>query len=136
MTLASLKRFAPVLGLVLFAGALYLMYRALHGFQWADVVAQFRALPPARLVLAAGLTAASYGVLTLYDALALRYVRHPLPYRRSALAAFVGYSFALTLGHPVLTGGAARYRLYTRWGVSGGDVARIILFAFWRSAAC
>jgi uncharacterized membrane protein YbhN (UPF0104 family) len=76
----------------------------------------------------------NYGVLTAYDALALRYAHQRVPYRKSALAAMAGYAFSIALGHAVVTGGAVRYRLYSAWGVPADAIARVIAFcglAFW-----
>jgi phosphatidylglycerol lysyltransferase len=72
------------------------------------------------------LTAANYLVLTGYDALALRYIHHALPYRHIALASFIGYAFSNNLS--LLAGGAARLRLYPAWGVSAGEVSKVVAF--------
>ena len=124
----------PVLGVLLGGGALWLLAHELRDYKLDDVLASLRALPPWRIAAAVGLTALNYTVLTAYDALALRYVRHPLPYRQSALASFIAYAFSIALGHAVLTGGAVRYRLYTAWGVPAESIAKVVAFcglAFW-----
>lgn len=129
-----LRLVGPVLGLALFAGALVVMQRELSAYRYADLVAQVRALPAARILLATVFAALSYAALTGYDALALRYVRHPLPHRRVALASFVGYTASHNLGFPLLTGAPLRYRLYSRWGVPGVEIAKLIAFSattFW-----
>ena len=51
-----------------------------------------------------------------------------MPLRRGALASFVGYAFSHTLGMPLLTGGAVRFRLYSAWGLPAGEIAGIIAF--------
>lgn len=130
----TLDRILPFVGLLLFIGALYLIYRELHGFRYRDVLRYLRTLPGGRILLAVLLTALNYVLLTSYDVLAMAYVGRRLPYRNVALASFLGYSFSIALGHSYLTGGAVRYRLYTSWGVSASDVARIVVFcsmAFW-----
>src|SRR3546814_14347461 len=80
------------------------------------------------MLLAAGLAVASYFLLILYDALALRYVARRLPYSRIALASFVAYAFSNNIGFALLSGGSIRYRLYSSWGLSSGEVNRIICF--------
>src|SRR3546814_12297207 len=80
------------------------------------------------MLLAAGLAVASYFLLILYDALALRYVARRLPYSRIALASFVAYAFSNNIGVALLSGGSIRYRLYSSWGLSAGEVNRIIGF--------
>ncbi|WP_176592108.1 bifunctional lysylphosphatidylglycerol flippase/synthetase MprF [Sphingobium sp. EM0848] len=87
-----------------------------------------------RLGGALALTAASYVALTFYDYVALRIVGRPLPWRTAALASFCSYTLSHNLGLSLLTGGSARYRIYTAAGLEGGDIARIIASAglsFW-----
>lgn len=99
-----------------------------------DVRAAFHRIAPAQLVAAIGLTAVSYLALTLYDVLALGIIGRPLPWRVAALASFTSYTLSHNLGLGWLTGGSARYRVYTAAGLDGPDVARIIVIAgttFW-----
>ncbi len=105
---------------------------------FAEVRAALHALPPARIGAALALTVASYLTLTLYDMLALRIVGRPLPWRTAALASFTSYTLSHNLGLSLLTGGSARYRIYTRAGLDGPDVARVIAIAsatFWSGIA-
>lgn len=136
--LATLRRWAaPGAGALLLGLAAWILHRELRAYQYADLVREMRALPAARVFAALALTALSYALLTGYDALALRYVRHPLAWHRVAFASFTGYAVSNTLGFPLLTGASLRYRLYTRWGVPLADVARIIAFystTFWLGA--
>lgn len=124
----------PLLAIVLFVVALRALRAELGGQGVEDVLAQLEALPASRIALGILLSAASYLALTGYDALSLRYVRRPLPYRRVALASFVNYAVSQTLGFPLLTGGSVRYRLYSTWGLGPAQVASVVLFAslsFW-----
>lgn len=101
---------------------------------FAAVRADLHALPTARIVAAIALTALSYLTLTLYDVLALRIIGRPLPWRTAALASFTSYTLSHNLGLSLLTGGTARYRVYTEAGLDGPDVARVIGIAsatFW-----
>jgi phosphatidylglycerol lysyltransferase len=94
----------------------------------------WHALPASRLYAAAGLTAISYLTLTLYDVSALRTIGRPLPYRTAALASFTSYTLSHNLGLSLLTGGSARYRIYSAAGLSFGDIARVVMIAgatFW-----
>jgi uncharacterized membrane protein YbhN (UPF0104 family) len=76
--------------------------------------------------MAVGLTVLSYLVLTVNDALALRYARRRLPYHQLAFASFVGYAFSCNA--TIVGGSAARYRIYSALGLSGGEIARMVLF--------
>ena len=127
----------PVAGALLLALAAWILHRELRAYQYADLAREVRALPSARLLLAVLLTAVSYALLVGYDALALRYVQHPLPLRKIAFASFTGYAVSNTLGFPLLTGATLRYRLYTRWGVPTAEFPRIVGFystTFWLGA--
>jgi phosphatidylglycerol lysyltransferase len=129
-----LHRLTPLLGVALFAFALWLLHRELRNYRYADLVRVLRELPRGRIWLAVALTAVSYAVLTLYDALGVRYVRRKLSYGRIAMASLVGYGVSMTLGFPLLTGAPLRYRMYSRWGLSASEIARIIAFystTFW-----
>src|SRR5262249_36609227 len=58
-------------------------------------------------------------------------------YRHIALTSFIGYAFSQSLGFPLLAGGSVRYRLYSAWGLSTGEIARVIVFSaltFWLGA--
>lgn len=73
-------------------------------------------------------------VLTGYDILACKYIRHPLPYSKIALAAATSYAVSNTVGFALFTGSAIRYRLYLLWGLSRVEIAQIIVFtnlSFW-----
>ena len=50
------------------------------------------------------------------------------------MASFVGYAIANNVGFALLSGTSARYRFYSRWGLSGGDISRVVIFysgTFW-----
>ncbi|HEX6749458.1 MAG TPA: bifunctional lysylphosphatidylglycerol flippase/synthetase MprF [Longimicrobium sp.] len=124
----------PLFGIALFAFALWLLHRELRNYHYADLARELRNIPRARLFWGVALTLVSYAVMTLYDALGVRYVRRRLSYGRIAMASLVGYGISMTLGFPLLTGAPLRYRMYSRWGLSAGEIARIIGFystTFW-----
>jgi len=134
LDLRWVHRLTPLLGVALFAFALRLLHHELRNYHYADLVRVLRDLPRGPLWLAVALTAASYAVFTLYDALGVHYVRRKLSYGRIAVASLVGYGVSMALGFPLLTGAPLRYRMYSRWGLSAGEIARIIAFystTFW-----
>ena len=99
-----------------------------------DVRHAFAQIGAGRFMIALAFTVASYLALTLYDVLALRAIGRPLPYGVAALASFTSYTLSHNLGLALLTGGSARYRVYSAEGLAIGDVARIIAIAgmtFW-----
>jgi uncharacterized membrane protein YbhN (UPF0104 family) len=124
-----LRRLHPWLGLAAFALAVFLLHRALRHYSMGEILASLRAIPLRHLALGAAFTAGSYVCLTWVDTLAVRYTGSALPYRKIALASFTSLSIGHTLGFAALSSGAIRYRFYTGWGLSPGDVGRIILFS-------
>lgn len=111
--------------------ALHALVRDVHP---RDIAAAFHRLGWWQLAMAIGLTATSYFLLTLYDVLALRIIGKPLPYRVAALASLTSYTLSHNLGFALLTGGSARYRVYTAAGLEPGDIVRVIATAsitFW-----
>ena len=118
---------AAALAALLLAG--FLMHRALTRFTWEEIVAALGAIPGWRLGAALLWAAASYFCLTLFDLLGTRYAGHRLAWRRVALAAFTALSLGHNIGFAGLSSGAIRYRIYARWGLSAGDVGRIVLFS-------
>ncbi len=113
---------------VVLALALATLAAALRAHSYREVRHALRALPAARLALAVGLAALAYVVMTGYDALALRYVGRPLPWRRSAFVSFTSYALSGTVGISLLTGGSIRLGLYTAAGLSAAEVGGVIAF--------
>lgn len=123
-----LRLAAPLAVLAVFGGAAVLLYRQLSGYPWQRLGPELDAIGPGPLALAALAAAASYLAMTGYDALALRYVEHRLPYRRYAAASFVATAFGNSLGASAVVGAALRARVYSAWGVPGFAITRIIGF--------
>ncbi len=116
----------PAISVCLFILAIGLIHHELRGYHYRDIVHQFGQVGYGDIFNAIVLTILNYLVLTANDALALRYARHPLPYRQLAFASFVGYAFSNNA--TIVGGGAARYRIYTALGVSPGEIAELVLF--------
>ena len=93
-----------------------------------ELAATMRAMPTQALALAALLTFLNYLILTGYDQLAFVYIRRPIARWQIAMASFVGYAIANNVGFALLSGTSARYRFYSRWGLSGEDISRVVLF--------
>ena len=118
----------PTLAMAIVCLAAFLLYRTLSNYSLEDLKAALAGIPAKRIGLMILFAAASYLCLTGFDWLALRYVRRDVPYPRVALASFCSLSLGHNIGFAALSSGAIRYRFYTRWGASAGDVAKIIVF--------
>lgn len=125
----NLQHLTPLIGLVLFIFALWVLNRTLGENSYRQIFRYMSEFPRERILGAIGLTAASYGLLTLYDHLALRYLKRSIGPVRVSLASFISYCFSRNIGFALLTGGSIRYRFYSAWGLSAEEVARLISFA-------
>jgi phosphatidylglycerol lysyltransferase len=124
-----LKRLiGPALSVALFCVAIWLLHREMSNHTFQSLTDALQAIPPKRLGAALALTGLSYLVMTGYDALALRYIRHPLSYRRIGLASFTGYAFSNNIGLSMLAGASVRYRLYSAWGLSTIEITQVVVF--------
>jgi hypothetical protein len=123
-----MRRIAPWITLAVSAVIVFMLARALRKYDFAEVLRNVQSVDAARLALAIAFAAGSYATLTLFDTLAVRYVRHALPYRRTALASFTALSIGHTVGLAALSSGAVRYRFYARWGLSAEEIGKVILF--------
>jgi uncharacterized membrane protein YbhN (UPF0104 family) len=124
----SLKRWTPWITLAISAAILFMLSRVLRQYDFAEVLRALVSVDRSRLALAIACVAGSYFSLTLFDTLAVRYVRHALPYRRTAIASFTGLSIGHNVGLAALSSGAIRYRFYSRWGLSAMEIAKVIVF--------
>lgn len=122
------QRLTPVFVVAALALAAFLLYRTLGRYDFDELVASVTSVPSISLAVALGWAAASYFCLTFFDYLAVRYAGHPLPYRRCALASFTALSIGHNLGFAFLSSGAIRYRFYSRAGLGGEEVAKVIIF--------
>ena len=125
-TASVLRRWLPpIVALTIFAWVLVVINRELAGFHLRDVLAYLREIPARSVLMAAAAMLGSYLLLSVYDLLGLSYARKPLPYRTVLFNSLIAYAIGHSLGAAALTGGAVRYRLYSRSGLSGVDVATL-----------
>lgn len=109
-------------------GAAYLLYRTWSQYSFDDVMRALTSIPKTNLALGLLFAACSYACLTCNDWLGVRYAGRPLPFRQTALASFTGLSIGHNVGLAALSSGAVRYRFYSRWGLGGEEVAKVIVF--------
>ena len=117
-----------ILPLVLLAAAAWTLHVELRGFHLRDVERELALLPAGALLLAAGVTALDYLLLSGYDLLALRYAGRRLPLPRVIFTSFVSYAFGNNVGLALLSSGSVRFRLYSQWGLSAVEITRVVAF--------
>jgi phosphatidylglycerol lysyltransferase len=118
----------PLLAVALLAAAVWALSAQLQGYDLEEIMGTLLKETDRDIFLAFGLTAVNFIVLAGYDILALAYIKHPLQPYRAVLASFAGNAFSNTIGLSTLAGSSVRYRLYTSWGLTPGEIAKIVVF--------
>ncbi|HEX6750381.1 MAG TPA: bifunctional lysylphosphatidylglycerol flippase/synthetase MprF [Longimicrobium sp.] len=124
----------PLIALALFAAGIAVLQADLRRVSYATIRATLKSLPHGALWWAVAFTLLNYAVLCLYDLLAFRYIGRKQAWWKVALASFTGYAISNSVGWAVISGTSVRYRFYSRWGLTAGDISRIIIFyngTFW-----
>ena len=62
-------------------------------------------------------------------ALALHASNPLMPSIIAAVIGFIGFAISNNAGHAIVSGGAIRYRLYTRWRVPASDIVKMVTFS-------
>ena len=123
-----LRSLPALLGVILLFVALYAVQREFRTLRLDAVGQALAAIPPWALGLAFLFTVLSYAGLTLYDRLGTIYAGHKVGYGRVAFASFCAYALSHSLGFAMVSGAAVRYRLYGAWGLTTGQIARVVAF--------
>ncbi len=117
-----------LLGIALFALALFWLHHVVAQYRWRDILAHVQAIPTSRLLAAMVLACAGYASLTLYDALGLRFAGARVPYPRLALISFMSFAIGHNVGLNTVSGGAIRYRAYSPLGLSAKQIGTVVAF--------
>ena len=123
-----LRHLPALLGVVLLAGAVFVVQHEFSHLKLTDIKLALAAIPHRALVISFGATVLSYVVLTFYDRLGTIYAGHPVKYRRVAFASFCAYALSHNLGFSAVSGAAVRYRLYSHWGLAPVQIAKVVGF--------
>jgi glycosyltransferase 2 family protein len=117
---------SAAISLLVVGVAAFTLYGLLREIDFGKVAAALAAQPVKQIAIAGVFVIASYVTLTFYDVFALRTIgRHEVPYPVAALASFTSSTIGHSLGAAVLTGGLIRLRIYSGWGLTVLDIAKI-----------
>jgi phosphatidylglycerol lysyltransferase len=114
--------------LVVFGMMAFAVYKLTNEVRYGDVVEALAETSWTAIGLAVLFTALSFASLVYYDLNALDYIGRKLPVVPVVVTAFSAYAIGNTAGFGALSGGAIRFRAYSRLGLSPEDVARVIAF--------
>ena len=129
------KRVGIAASLLIIAFAITTLVRTLKGVDSGVILIALTEIPPYHIALAALCVIGAFCTLTFYDFFALRTIgKKHVPYRIAALSSFTSYTIGHNIGATVFTGGAIRFRIYSDFGLSAIDVAKICFLSgltFW-----
>jgi uncharacterized membrane protein YbhN (UPF0104 family) len=129
------KKLGIAASILIIAFAITTLVRTLKGVDTGVILTALRDLPPGHIALAALCVVGAFCTLTFYDFFALRTLgKKRVPYRIAALSSFTSYTIGHNIGATVFTGGAIRFRIYSDYGLTAIDVAKICFLSgltFW-----
>ena len=131
---ALVSRYLPVFGFALFGIALLALHHALGKYHYREISVAIANIPSTQLLLSLALAALGYLILSAYDALGFRYLERPFSYAKLAQVSFIGYAFSNNIGFASLAGGGIRLRMFSGWGLSALEIAKLVAFlglTFW-----
>ncbi len=121
-----IKKIISYSGIFFFILAAGMLWWQLRDYTLSDIWGALLAIPMQNLIAACIACFLGYLVLSLYDLLALKYVGGRVAWWKWMLAGMLGFAISNNAGHAVVSGGAIRYRLYTRWRIRAGDIVKML----------
>ena len=125
---------APATGVAFLCAACasaWVLYNQFGAIPLASVGVAVHTQPASKLILSLGLTALSFLCLSLYDVVGVRLVAaRRVPTSTALLAGATGNALSNTLGFHAVTGSVVRAHVYRRFGLTTGEVARIVSLAW------
>ena len=106
-----------------------MIYRQLSKYSLDELKTALLSIPVDNLLYALTASFIGYVALSTYDYLALKYIKKKLAAWKWILTGFVGFSISNNAGHAIVSGGTVRYRFYSRWGISPGDIVKMVTFS-------
>ncbi len=117
-----------MLGVGLFAVALWWLHHVLGQYRWQDIAVRVHAIRDPALASAALLAVAGYAWLTLYELLGVRFAGAKISYYKVALISFMAYAIGHNVGLNALSGGAIRFRAYSNQRLNAKQIATVVAF--------
>lgn len=124
-----LKKVLSWSGLFFFALAAFMIYHQLSRYTLTEIKNAVIAVPNRSIIYACIASFCGYMALSSYDYLALKYIKHKLANWKWMFAGFIGFAVSNNAGHAIVSGGAIRYRLYTRWRIPATDIIKMVTFS-------
>lgn len=129
-----LPKITPFLSLLLFIGIVWILKQELGHYNFTDITTSISEISQRNIYLAIMLTFIGYFVISLYDKIALAYLKYDLPNQKILSTAFISYAVCNTTSFALLIGGGIRYYFYGNYYVPRKIITQIIAFSnlnFW-----
>jgi uncharacterized membrane protein YbhN (UPF0104 family) len=131
MTNPRRNRIKAVLGigasLVIAGLAVWVLYRTFQRTSLAEVADHMRSASVDALVAAAACAFGALFMLSLYEIVVVRYVKHYIGRVKPMITALITFPLGHAVGQAMLSGGALRYRMYAPVGFSAMEVGATAL---------
>ena len=116
-----------LVAIVMFALASKSLFHMAHTLDMTQMQSIITSTPPLTMFKAVAVVMAAYMLLSIYDLIAVRYLKADIPYLKILNTSFTAFSIGHTLGVSMLSAGAVRFRYYGKYGVESTKIANIIL---------
>ena len=116
-----------IVAIVMFALASKSLFHMAHTLDIAQIKSVLTSTPPLTMFKAVGVVIAAYILPSIYDLIAVRYLKADIPYPKILNTSLTAFSIGHTLGVSMLSAGAVRFRYYGKYGVESTKIANIIL---------
>ena len=129
-----LNKLTPFLSLLLFIAVVWILKQELGSYNFTDITTDIARISQRNIYLAIVLTFLGYFIISLYDKIALAYLKYSLPVQKILTTAFISYAVCNTTGFALLIGGGIRYYFYGNYRVPRKVITQIIAFSnlnFW-----
>ena len=114
--------------LMIFIASILILYNKLKGYSLSDIIDSLKLISSVKLILSGIITAINYLIVCGYDVLAFKYMNISLKMDHIISTAFISNAVSNVTGYSMISGGAVRYRLYSRWHIPFAVVAEAVLF--------
>jgi uncharacterized membrane protein YbhN (UPF0104 family) len=113
---------------VLIAGlAAWVLYRTFQRISFAEVVDNMRRVPTEALLAAAACAFGALFMLSLYEIVVVRYVKHSIGRAKPMITALITFPLGHAVGQAMLSAGALRFRMYAPIGFTAMEVGATAL---------
>jgi uncharacterized membrane protein YbhN (UPF0104 family) len=123
------RRILSVVGVLATALGLYLLYRVLRRYDFAEIADAVTSAPLWAILSAVAFTAGSFVAMACMEWLAVRYTGSKVSVRRIVRTAVAALGIGHSVGFVALSSGGVRYRMYRRVNVEPLAIAEIVLFS-------